>query len=146
MNKAFTQERDDPGDRCPACGTIGTPVYQATLEAHVPLEVCARFAGSAFFCPHPTCEVAYFDALEQTVPVSRLRQPLYPKDPAAPICPCFGLTCQEIEADVREGVVTRVRAHLDRARSNRGQCETTTADGQSCVAAVQRYFMRLSGQ
>ena len=146
MNKAFTQEREDPGDRCPACGTVGTPVYRATLEAHVSSEVCHRFAGSAYFCPHPTCDVAYFDPLEQRVPVSSLRAPVYPKDPDAPICPCFGLTRHDIEADIREGVVTRVKAHLERAQSDSSQCATKTADGRSCIAAVQRHFMRLRGQ
>ncbi|MCA9101926.1 MAG: hypothetical protein R3C10_08005 [Pirellulales bacterium] len=145
MNKAFVKETEDPGDRCPGCGGIGTSVYRTTIEAHLPAEDCERLADPAYFCPYPTCDVAYFDEFARTVPASRLRRPLYPKDAAAPICPCFGLTCDDIEADVAEGVVTRVKAHLTRAQSDEAHCETATADGRSCVAAVQRYFMRLRG-
>ena len=116
----------------------------ATLLLH--LEALGQIADSAFFCPHPTCEVAYFDQFEQTVPVASLSAPVYPKDPDAPICPCFGLTCEDIEADVAEGAVTRVKAHLERARSDGACCTTKAADGRSCVPAVQRYFMRLRGE
>jgi hypothetical protein len=146
MNKAFVKESVDPGDRCPGCGAIGTSVYQATMRAHLSAEECDRLADPAFFCPYPTCEVAYFDQFERTVAAASLRTPLYPKVPDAPICPCFGLTSEDIEADVAEGVVTRVRAHLARTKSDETRCATKTADGQSCVAAVQRYFMRLREQ
>ena len=145
MNKAFVKESEDPGDRCPACGAIGASVYHTTLRVHLPSEACDRLAEPAFFWPELACDVAYFDQYERTVPVASLSAPLYPKDPAAPICPCFGLTCDDIEADVAEGVVTRVKAHLQRAQSDDVCCATKTADGQSCVPAVQRYFMRLSG-
>ena len=146
MNKAFVKETEDPGDRCPTCGSIGQTVGQATLEAHLPAEACAQLSNSAFFCPHPTCAVAYFDQFERMVRTESLIQPVYPKDAQAPICPCFGLTCEDIEADVREGVVTRVKAHLQRVQSDDARCATMAASGQSCIAAVQRYFMRLRGQ
>lgn len=145
MNKAFVRERQEEGDRCPACGSVGRPVFQATLEAHLPAEECARFQGTACFCPHPTCPVAYFDPLERTVNVNRLRQAVYPKDPAAPICPCFGLTCQDIDADVREGSLARLQAHRRQAESSSARCATRAPDGRSCIPAVQRYFMRARG-
>jgi hypothetical protein len=146
MNKAFTKETEDPGDRCPVCGSLGTTVYQATLRSHLAAADAAKFSDMAYFCPHPTCEVAYFDPLASTVLVTSLRSPLYPKDPNAPICPCFGFTCSEIEADVAEGVVTRVKSHLQRVRSAATNCTVTAADGRCCAAAVQRYFMRMRGE
>jgi hypothetical protein len=146
MNKAFVKETDDPGDRCPACGAIGTSVYQATLRAHLPPEACDRLSEPAFFCPYPSCDVAYFDQYARTAPAASLRAPLYPKDPAAPICPCFGLTCDDIEADVAEGAPTRVKPHLQRAQSPAANCTTQTADGRSCIPAVQRYYMRRRGE
>ena len=108
---------------------------------------CVRAAGgaaqlgeSAFFCPSETCRIAYFDAFERRLETDQLSRPAYPKDPAAPICGCFGVTCDEIEADVREGVATRTRALLDRAKSSKAHCSQMAASGQSCVAAVQRVF------
>lgn len=145
MNKAFTKETEDPGNRCPKCSAIGTTVYRETLRAHLPAEAIARLADPAFFCPHPLCEVAYFDSFEQTVPVAGLRQPLYPKDPDAPICPCFGLTHDDIAADVEEGGNRRVKALIERARTEPTSCCTKTADGRSCVPAVQRCFLKLRG-
>jgi hypothetical protein len=116
------------------------------MRAHLASEECDRLADPAFFCAYPTCEVVYFDQFERTVATTSLRAPLYPKDPDAPICPCFGLTCEDIAADVAAGVVTRLREHLVRAKSDEASCATKTADGRDCVAAVQRYFMRLRGQ
>ena len=142
MNKAFVKESEDPGDRCPACGGFGNASQQVTLAAHIPEEARARLADTAYFCPQPTCEVAYFDQFEQIVTVDQLAKPLYPKDPDAPICPCFGLTCDDIDADLDDGVVTRVKTHLQQAQSDQAHCATTTGDGRSCVPAVQKYYMQ----
>ncbi len=146
MNKAFVKEAEDYGDRCPACGTGGRTVYHATLAAHLPDALQTQFADSAFFCPHPTCPVAYFDRFERTIAADSLLRPVYPKDPAAPICPCFGLTADDIETAARSGDVVRIREHLQRAGSDEAHCGTAAADGQSCLAAVQRHFMRFHGK
>ena len=66
--------------------------------------------------------MAYFDGFERIVLAADLSQPVYPKDPSAPLCACFGLTRAEIEQDVREGVVTRTRAILEKARSADARC------------------------
>ena len=145
MNKAFVKEAEDPGDRCPSCGSAGQRVFRATLESHLPPELRGEFTESAFFCPQPTCPVAYFDPFERSIPADRLLQPVYPKDPAAPLCACFGLTEEDIEADVREGAVTRVKAHLQRAQSDAARCGTLAANGQSCIPAVQKCYMQLRG-
>lgn len=142
MNKAFVKEPEDPGDRCPACGGLGRTAQQATLRAHLPDDARARLAETACFCPEPTCEVAYFDQFEQFVTVDRLATPLYPKDPDAPICPCFGLRCQDIDADLDDGGVTRIKAHLQQAQSDQADCATKTGDGRSCIPAVQKYYMQ----
>lgn len=145
MNKAFVKESEDAHDHCPSCGAVGTTVHADTLEAHLPPAIRSRLAESAFFCPTATCDIVYFDQFEQTVLVENLASRFYPKDPSAPICPCFGLTCEDIEADVEEGGVTRMKAHYQRAQSEEARCSTKSADGRSCLAAVQRYFMRFRG-
>jgi hypothetical protein len=86
--------------------------------------------------------VAYFDGLERLVLAADLRQAAYPKDQTAPICACFGLTRADIEQDVADGVVTRTRAALERAKSADARCAELAANGQSCVAFVQKYFMQ----
>ena len=68
-------------------------------------------------------------------------RPVYPKDADAPICACFGLTRQDIERDVQEGVVTRVKAIL--AKANSAEARTRmAANGCSCVPYVQKYYMQ----
>jgi hypothetical protein len=142
MNKAFVKEQEDAGNRCPKCGSPGQIVYEATLAAHVPAELRADFSNTAYFCPHETCTVAYFDQLERVIPAEGLTHAVYPKDPDAPICPCFGLTCDEIEADARAGDVERIREHLRRAQSDEARCATLAPDGQSCIARVQKHYMQ----
>jgi hypothetical protein len=142
MNKAFIREPEQGIERCPACGALGQPVGAATLDSFIRLDVRDELGDSAFFCPSETCRVAYFDAFERQVDVDVLARPAYPKDPQAPICGCFGFTQGEIEDDVREGVATRTRALIERAKSSEAHCSKLAANGQSCIPNVQRCFMK----
>ncbi len=76
------------------------------------------------------------------VTVGGLARPAYPKDPTAPICACFGVTTEEIDRDIAEGVTTRVKALLARAKSPDARCRQLAANGRPCIAYVQRYYMQ----
>jgi hypothetical protein len=142
MNKAFVREPDGTADYCPRCGSKGEPVGTITLRHHLRGGLVQKVGDPANFCPSPQCPVAYFDGFERVVLASDLPAPVYPKDPAAPICACFGLTKDDIEQDVREGVVTRTRAVLDKAKSPAARCAEAAANGRSCAAYVQKYYMQ----
>jgi hypothetical protein len=142
MNKAFVREPDQTADYCPRCGTKGEPVGKKILAAYLTDEQRGRIAEPGNFCPSPTCPVAYFDAFERQVLAAELKRPAYPKDPAAPICACFGLTRADIEQDVQEGVVTRTKAALVQAQSPQARCAETAANGRPCVAHVQKYYLQ----
>ena len=147
MNKAFVREPDSTAEYCPRCGSEGEPVSSRTLEAHLTPEQRRMVSDPANFCPSPRCEVAYFDSFERVVMATALARPVYPKDPAAPICPCFGLTCDQVEQDVREGVATRTRSIVAKAKSPEAHCVQAAANGQSCVGYVQKYYMqRMQGK
>ncbi len=146
MNKAFIKEPEETGAaHCPRCGSLGVPVGNETLSAQLAAEDRRNLPETAFFCPFARCEVVYFDQFERTVTAERLPQPVYPKDPDAPICACFGFTCEEIEADVSEGGATRVRELLAKSKSPAARCTVLAPSGQCCMPEVQRYFMRLRG-
>ena len=142
MNKAFVREPDHLADYCPRCGSKGEQVASITLKTHLTDLQLGRIADPANFCPSPQCPVAYFDGFERVVLAADLRHPVYPKDPNAPICACFGLTRAEIEQDVREGVATRTKAVLERARSSEARCLEKAANGRPCVAFVQKCYMQ----
>lgn len=142
MNKAFIREPDDNGQlRCPDCGSLGVAVQRETWQAHLATGATG-VADAAFFCPYEKCPVAYFDMFERTIPADALRHGVYPKDPRAPLCGCFGLTADDVEADIREGGVTRVRALLEKAKGPQARCRTMSASGRPCVGDVQRYYMQ----
>ena len=144
MNKAFVKEPDTTGSgSCPRCASLGIPVGAATLDAQLSPDARRQLADAAFFCPYPACEVAYFDQFERFVTAAALPRGVYPKDLSAPICGCFGLTLDDVERDVAEGVVARVRAAVERARSPDARCTTMSATGRSCVAEIQGCFMKL---
>ncbi len=91
----------------------------------------------------------YFDTFERVTTVDQLRYPVWPKDPEAPLCSCFGLTRDDVEQDIHERGVQRVRAVIEKAKSPEARCQSLAPDGHSCVAEVQRYYMKLrqaSGQ
>jgi hypothetical protein len=142
MNKAFVREPDNVADYCPRCGAKGEPVGWETIRSYLPEGRAPTVADPASFCPSPRCDVAYFDTFERVMLVGELARPVYPKDPDAPICACFGLTRRDVERDVSEGVVTRVKAIIEKAKSPQARCSSMAANGQSCVAYVQKYYMQ----
>jgi hypothetical protein len=143
MNKAFTREPDPTETaRCPRCESIGLPVTRETLQSFVAADALAAVAESAFFCPYPTCEVVYFDMFDRVVRADEIKRHVYPKDPNAPICGCFGLTLDDIEQDVREGVVTRCKEVIAKANSPAARCSIMSPSGQNCISEVQRQYMK----
>lgn len=145
MNKAFVREPDRLVDYCPRCGSQGERVPSETLRAWLTDEQRRGLADPASFCPSPHCDVVYFDAFEQVVLRTALPRPVYPKDPTAPICPCFGLTRADVEQDVREGVRTRVKAVLEKAKTPAACCRQRAANGRSCAAYVRQYYLQCRG-
>lgn len=144
MNKAFVREPEDTGDaRCPRCGSPGIAVGGETLAAQLTADDRRNLPESAWYCPFPRCEVGYFDQFDRWVAADKLLHPAFPKDPVAPICPCFGVASDEVLADVREQSTRRVKDLLARTRSDEAHCTTMSPSGQCCLAEVQRYFMRL---
>jgi hypothetical protein len=111
------------------------------LKSYLTDEQRRGLAEPVSFCPSPKCGVAYFDVLERAVMASELARAVYPKDPTAPICACFGLTRQDIEQDVAEGVVARTKAVLEKAKSSQARCAQMAANGEPCIAYVQKYYM-----
>src|SRR5436309_3420494 len=123
MNKAFVREPETTEVLCPRCGAAGIDTRRAAFETHVPADARRPLAASTYFCPTPTCPVAYFDAFEATIPVEALATAVYPKDPAAPLCPCFGLTMDAVQADIAEGTSTRIRALLAKSKTPDDRCD-----------------------
>ena len=144
MNKAFVREPDFDGRAfCPRCGALGAPVEHGPLDAHIRADSRSKMGDSAWFCGFPRCDAAYFNLFEAVVTVDELRAPVYPKDFDAPICACFGLNYDDVEADVRDGAPMRIRELLARSKSSEARCHDLAADGQCCMSAVQELYMKL---
>ena len=120
MNKAFVREPEDDGravlPALPVARRAGGG--RATRYARSP-ESRAKLLDDAWFCNFPRCDVAYFNQFDAVVTVDELRAPVYPKDPDAPLCACFGFTYDDVVADVHDGTPTRIRALLARSKSRR---------------------------
>lgn len=147
MNKAFVREPEDTGKAfCPLCGTLGIAVGAGPMDVHIQEEFRAKMHDAAWFCPFGRCDVAYFNQMESFVSVAELKSPVYPKDLDAPICACFGFTYDEVEADVRDGKPTRIRALLAKSKSPEAHCKLLAADGRCCMSAVTELYTRLSSR
>jgi hypothetical protein len=147
MNKAFVREPDDTGiAHCPRCQSLGIAVQEATLAAQLKPAALEELASTAWFCPFASCSVAYFDIFERVATVDDLMRPVFPKDPAAPICPCFQFTTDEIDRDLAEGTVERTRALVAKSKCEDARCATASPSGRSCAAEVQRYYMKRRGE
>ena len=147
MNKAFCKEPDSAvPPRCPRCGNEGAQVATETLAAHVTPAAVAALGEPAYFCGTDSCSVAYFDLLERQIPAANAHGLHWPKDPQGPLCCCYGLTVDDVDADLAEGVPTRVRAVLKQSGLPEAACGIHSADGRPCVARVQKYFLRRTSE
>jgi hypothetical protein len=144
MNKAFVREPDDDGrGYCPRCRSLGIPVGAGPLDTHVRPKSRAKMHDAAWFCAYPHCPIAYFNQYEAAVTVDELRAPVYPKDFNAPICACFGLGYDDVEADVREAAPARIRELLAKSKTEAANCGHLAANGRCCIGAVQELYMKL---
>jgi len=144
MNKAFIRDPEEPDPRCPRCGGLGESVGRTTLEAHLPAEAAHRFSETSHYCANPRCPVAYFDAAGQEAGIEQLRGPAYPKDPAGPVCSCFGISIAEIENAARSGDKKAIRELLAKTQSSEAACITRAPNGRCCVREIQRLFLKHS--
>ncbi len=145
MNKAFVSEPEPAEPRCPTpngCDSLGQRVTRKTLESQLSEDQIATLADKAYYCSSPGCLVAYFDDWGTAVPASALRTSAYPKDPEAPICPCFGVSAEEIRTNAEAGSRERIRELLEKAESHEARCETCSPSGESCVTEVRRLFLQ----
>lgn len=143
MNKAFCKEPEQ-SDRplCPRCGAEGFPVGAVTLAAHLDPSDAATLAEPVAWCDTERCPVGYFDGLERFVEAVRVRGVHWPKDLSGVLCACHGLTCDDVEADLDEGVPRRVREVVTKAANPGAECAIRSVDGRPCTARVQRHFVR----
>lgn len=145
MNKAFCREPEETRPpACPVCGNEGLRVEGATLAAHVPAPHVEALGEPAYFCDTARCDVAYFDTGERLVHVGEAHGLPWPKDPTGPLCGCHGFTIDDVDADIAEGLPTRVREAVRRAGLPDAACGTRSADGRSCAARIQRLYVRRS--
>jgi hypothetical protein len=144
MNKAFVREPESDGRAyCPRCATLGVPVSAGPLNTHIKPDARPKMHDSAWFCNFPRCEVAYFNEFDQVVTADELITPVYPKDLNAPLCACFGLTYDDVEADAADTQPTRIRQLLAKSKSPEAHCATLAADGRCCMSTVQELYMKL---
>ncbi len=140
MSRAFIREAEPTEPRCPGCDAPGEQVGPATLKAHLPLADSAALGERAFYCVASGCRTAYFNGWGVSVPADRMTATAYPKDPAGPLCPCFGVTVEEVLADARAGHKERVKDLMERSRGPEARCVERCPDGQPCLPRVLRLF------
>ncbi len=145
MNKAFVREPDADDVLCPRCQSLGETVLPSAFAANTTAEQRKPLADRVFFCPAASCPVAYFDAMESSIAATDLPRLVYPKDQAAPLCGCFGLTLDDIHDDIAEGTPRRIRELLAKSKTAAAHCSTASATGRCCLPEVQRVYFKLRG-
>lgn len=140
MSRAFMKEGETPEPRCPSCGALGETVGPATLEAQLSPSDRKSLGDRAYYCASPSCSVGYYNAWGGVVSIDRLKSRAWPKDPNAPLCPCFGLKASDVVDDARAGRKGRVLEIREEADAPDPRCVGLSPDGRCCVAQVMRLF------
>lgn len=136
---------------CPVSCTTGKPVELQTVKALLTEHALRRVSTSEHrFCPHPECDVVYFDVAGNQYTKADVRVAVWQKEPCGErtVCYCFGENeaCirREIESRGASDAVGRVRRHIE---ANRCACEVRNPRGVCCLgdvtAAVKRVALSL---
>ena len=144
VNKAFVRDPEPGEPTCPepkGCGGVGVPVYAETLRAQLSAEARRSFRGEAYYCPNPTCAVAYFDAGGNTATLDQVNRPAYPKPASAPLCNCLGVTADQIVEEAKRGDRDRIRQLVSEAENHARRCATRMPSGLPCATEARRLFM-----
>lgn len=145
MNKAFVKEDDDKEPRCPqpeGCGGPGVTVPPNTVAAQASDAAAAKLSDHVLYCLDPGCAVGYFDPWGASVPANDLASLSWPKDPTAPLCPCFGLTREDVVEDAERKDPSRLRDLIEKSSGPAASCATRTPDGRCCVTEARRLYMK----
>ena len=134
------KEGEAPEPRCPSCGSPGEAVGPATLEAQLSPEDRKALGDRAYYCAHPSCAAGYYSAWDAVIPLARLRSRAWPKDPSAPLCPCFGLRDADLIEDARSGRKNRVLEIREESDAPDPRCPRTAPDGRCCMPLAMRIF------
>lgn len=134
------KEGEAPEPACPSCGTPGEPVGAQTLDAQVPTAHRGLLGDKAYYCATPTCRTGYYNGWGSTFPAEKIQNPKFPKNPDAPLCPCFMLSAADLIADAREGIKTRIQEIREEADAPDARCPKLSPDGRSCAAHAMRLF------
>lgn len=117
-------------------------VGRETLDHHIHSDQRTKFADNAWFCDYAKCQVAYFDLYERMVMTDELVRPVYPKDPQAPVCPCFGFTLDDIDEAIDKRSPDSIRELMQQSKTAAAKCRVLAASGQCCLQEVQRLYIR----
>jgi hypothetical protein len=120
---------------------VGESVGTATLDALLKPECRAKLGESRELLPIGICDVAYFDQFERSVGVTDLLRRSIRRS-RAPICACFGSPAKRSKTRSARKVLVQVRGAVERAKSDEARCSQTAANGRSCVAEIQRYYLK----
>lgn len=115
-----------------------------TIDAHVPRELRQALGDKAYYCVDSGCPIAYFNGWGTSVPREAMLGPAWPKDPGAPICPCFGLRAEEVVEDAVAARKDRIRALAERSKSPDARCLEASPDGRCCLPRVLRLYQERS--
>jgi hypothetical protein len=132
---------------CPGSGTAGAPVELLTVKALLTETALTRLHPIEHrFCPDPTCDVVYFNALGDCYRRDDLRVEVWQKEPfgARLVCYCFG----ETEATIRDEIemagasraVERVREHI---AAKRCACDVRNPRGACCLGDLMAAVTRI---
>jgi hypothetical protein len=132
---------------CPACGVVGRPVGDVTLEAILrPEAVAALLPVERRFCRTPSCSVLYYgpDGQRADKADALVRVGVKEANDPIPICYCFGFTRADVREEVARTGASTIPARITaEVRAGRCACERKNPGGTCCLGEVNRVVMEV---
>lgn len=120
---------------------MGISVWEEALGAQLSADVRSSLGPEVYYCPSPSCDVAYFDTTGNTLPLSVVARPAYPKPASAPLCRCLGVTAEAIIEEAKRGDRGLIRRLVAQAESDTRSCARRMPSGLPCATEARRLFM-----
>ncbi len=138
-----TDSPPPPAMACPSCGNRSKQVDTLTVKSLVRRLPFGMPQTQYYFCDAPGCDVVYFASRADAPSFGRsdlsVRVGTKETEDSVPVCYCFGVSRQDISAEVRQtghsGAAELIKAEV---KAGNCACEVKNPSGQCCLGDVTR--------
>ena len=126
---------------CPVCGQKGRSVQIFTIRSLLKEQLSSAILNEDYsFCLNPECNTVYFSATKDSIFQKhdlKIRVGLKEKTQPRTLCYCFGITIEDVHAEIREKGKSTIESDIsEKVEAGLCHCEDANPEGRCCLGRV----------